>query len=166
MLRPLLKNQMLKKDSDTMIKGLYETHLSVSSLEKAVDFYQHKLGLQLAHTEEGRRIAFLWIGNPQSYMLGLWEKPADQLETRHFAFRCDVDFMLNDAVSFLKERNLQPYNFLKNSKEEPMVFAWMPAIAIYFNDPDGNVLEFIAILEGEAKPALGVITYDEWLKAH
>ncbi len=45
-----------------------------------------------------------------------------------------------------------------------MVFAWMPAIAIYFNDPDGHVLEFIAILDGEEKPELGVISYEEWLK--
>ena len=43
-----------------------------------------------------------------------------------------------------------------------MVFSWMPAIAIYFLDPDGNELEFIAILEGEAKPKLGVMDYEEW----
>ena len=41
----------------------------------------------------------------------------------------------------------------------------MPAIAIYFNDPDGNALEFIAMLEGEAKPDLGVISYEEWLNS-
>jgi lactoylglutathione lyase len=40
----------------------------------------------------------------------------------------------------------------------------MPAIAIYFNDPDGNQIEFIAILEGKARPELGVISYEEWLK--
>lgn len=33
-----------------------------------------------------------------------------------------------------------------------MVFGWMPAMEIYFNDPDGHVLEFIAILEREGKP--------------
>ncbi len=46
-----------------------------------------------------------------------------------------------------------------------MVFAWMPAIAIYFNDPDGHQLEFIAILAGKGQPALGVISYDEWINA-
>ncbi|WP_299568647.1 hypothetical protein [uncultured Pedobacter sp.] len=40
----------------------------------------------------------------------------------------------------------------------------MPAIAIYFNDPDGHYLEFISIIEGEAKPELGVISYEEWLE--
>jgi len=46
-----------------------------------------------------------------------------------------------------------------------MVFAWMPAVAIYFNDPDGHSLEFIAPLEEKAKPELGVVSYDEWLGA-
>ncbi|MEQ1675389.1 MAG: VOC family protein [Chitinophagaceae bacterium] len=147
-----------------MIKGLYETHISVASLERSVDFYKNVLGLQLAHLEEGRRIAFFWIGKPKEYMLGVWEKPKDELQARHFAFHCDADFILNDAVAYLKERNLQPYNFLKDGKQQPMVFAWMPAIAIYFNDPDGNILEFIAVLEGDPHPELGVITYEEWIK--
>lgn len=147
-----------------MIKGLYETHIYVSSLKQAIKFYKNILGLEHCHTEEKRRVAFFWIGKPKEYMLGLWEKPVSELEKRHFAFRCDVDAVLNKSIFYLKERNLKPYNFLKDEIERPMVFAWMPAIAIYFNDPDGNVLEFIAILEGEARPELGVIAYEEWLE--
>jgi len=51
---------------------------------------------------------------------------------------------------------------LKDGTDRPMVFAWIPAIAIYFNDPDGHYLEFIAILDVEARPELGVISYEEW----
>jgi lactoylglutathione lyase len=40
----------------------------------------------------------------------------------------------------------------------------VPAIAIYFNDPDGHYLEFIEILDGNGRPELGVIPYDEWTK--
>ena len=144
-----------------MIKGLYETHLEVSNLEAAIEFYRDKLGLEFALLEEKRRIAFFWIGKAKEYMLGLWEK--DEIAKRHFAFRCDIDDILHHSSNWLKERGLQPYNFLKDGKEEPMVFAWMPALAIYFNDPDGNVLEFIAVLPGESKPELGVISYEEWL---
>lgn len=97
-------------------------------------------------------------------MLGLWEKPTNELEKRHFAFRCEVNDIINNSIPYLKEKNLKPYNFLKDETEKPMVFAWMPAIAIYFNDPDGNVLEFIAVLEGAPRPELGVITYEDWLK--
>lgn len=96
-------------------------------------------------------------------MLGLWEKKQEQVHTRHFAFRCSKEDILTRAVDWLKQRDLQPYNFLKDGNEQPMVFAWMPAIAIYFNDPDGNVLEFIAVLEGNGKPELGVISYEEWV---
>lgn len=147
-----------------MIKGLYETHINVSNLEASVDFYKNILGLDHCHTEEKRRIAFFWIGEPKEYMLGLWEKPINELEIRHFAFRCDANDILNNSLSYLKEKNLKPYNFLKDETEQPMVFAWMPAIAIYFNDPDGNVLEFIAVLEGSPRPELGVIAYKDWLK--
>ncbi len=146
-----------------MIKGLYETHITVRSLEKGIAFYSSLPGLTLAHVEEKRRIAFFWIGQPQQYMLGLWED-AIAHQPRHFAFRCDKEFILHEAVSFLSERGLKPYNFLKDETGQPMVFAWMPAIAIYFRDPDENVLEFIAILEGTPEPARGVLSYNEWLK--
>lgn len=145
-----------------MIKGLYETHLYVENLERSIDFYKNVLELEFCSYEETRRIAFFWIGQPKEYMLGLWEKPKDEMEIRHFAFRCDAEDVLNRSVAYLKERNLKPYNFLKDGTEKPMVFAWMPALAIYFNDPDGNVLEFIAVLDGKPRPELGVISYDKW----
>ncbi len=146
-----------------MVKGLYETHIQVHHLESAIQFYTEVLGLELAHKEEGRRIAFLWIGKNKESMLGLWEQK-ENLQTRHFAFTADKEDILNYSVEFLKNKNLKPYNFLKDGIEKPMVFAWMPALAIYFNDPDGNQLEFISILEGDGKPELGVLSYEEWLE--
>jgi lactoylglutathione lyase len=148
-----------------MIKGLYETHLFVENLERSIDFYKHVLGLEQCYFEEKRRAAFFWIGKPREAMLGLWEKPKVEIDKRHFAFRCDKEHILYRAIEFLKKRDLKPYNFLNDGTERPMVFAWMPAIAIYFDDPDGHSLEFIAVLDGRARPELGVISYDEWLKA-
>ncbi|WDF67838.1 VOC family protein [Sphingobacterium oryzagri] len=145
-----------------MIKGIYETHIQVSNLERALAFYTKVLNLKLGHLDEARRIAFLFMPEDKSSMLGLWEQ-TENLQTRHFAFYCDQAFILDQAVSFLQDNGLQPYNFLKDGSIQPMVFAWMPALAIYFNDPDGNQLEFIALLTGEAKPALGVLTYGDWL---
>lgn len=146
-----------------MIKGLFETHIFVENLDRSVNFYKNVLGLTPCNYKDERRIAFFWIGEPGEAMLGLWEKPKKEIDIRHFAFRCDVDDVLNKSVAFLKERNLKPYNFLKDGSEQPMVFAWMPALAIYFKDPDGHDLEFIAMLEGQGKPELGVIGYEEWL---
>lgn len=144
-----------------MITGLYETHVQVSNLEEAIRFYTEVLGLELAYRDETRPIAFLWIGKNKESMLGLWEQ-RENLQTRHFAFTADKEDILNYSVDFLKNKDLKPYNFLKNGTEKPMVFAWMPALAIYFNDPDGNQLEFISVLEGEGKPELGVLSYEEW----
>lgn len=146
-----------------MIKGLYETHIQVSDLENAIKFYTEILGLEFAHKEENRRIAFLWIGKNKESMLGLWEQK-ENLQTRHFAFTANKEDILNYSVEFLKNKNLKPYNFLKDGIEKPMVFAWMPALAIYFNDPDGNQLEFISVLEGDGKPELGVLSYEEWME--
>ena len=145
-----------------MIKGLYETHLFVENLEASIDFYKNVLGLKQCYREEERRTAFFWIGKPKEAMLGLWEKPKHQIEKRHFAFRCDKDFVLKEATKYLKSHKLKPYNFLKDGSERPMVFAWMPAVAIYFDDPDGHYLEFIAILDESARPDLGVISYEDW----
>jgi lactoylglutathione lyase len=146
-----------------MIKGLYETHVYVKDLAKSVAFYQQLPGLQLCHYDEERKIAFFWVGAPQKFMLGLWEKPEAELSPRHFAFECDKNWILNESVSFLQSLNIRCYNFLKDGTERPMVFCWMPAVAIYFDDPDGNVLEFISILEGKGRPESGVLSYDEWL---
>jgi lactoylglutathione lyase len=146
-----------------MIKGLFETHLFVEDLTRSIDFYKNVLVLEQCYFDAGRKASFFWIGKPKEAMLGLWEKPKHEIDKRHFAFQCDVEDVLNNSVGFLKEQNLKPYNFLNDGTEGPMVFSWMPSISIYFLDPDGHELEFIAILEGKPRPELGVISYEEWL---
>ncbi|MCH5716825.1 VOC family protein [Niabella hibiscisoli] len=111
-----------------MIQGLYETHLFVENLENSVNFYKNILGLTPCYYEEERRTAFFWVGKPREAMLGLWEKPQSQIYPQHFAFRCDEHFIVNNATDFLLERDLLPYNFLKNGTQQPMVFAWMPPL--------------------------------------
>ena len=149
-----------------MIKGLYETHLFVENLERSVDFYSNKMGLEQCRFEDERRIAFFWIGKSQQFMLGLWEKPKEQIDIRHFAFECEPEWVENESLNYLKSRDIKSWNFLNNGTEGPMVFVWMPAIAIYFNDPDGHELEFIGILPGkpESESEKRIVTYNEWLK--
>ena len=148
-----------------MIKGLFETHLFVENLERSIDFYTNVLKLEQYLYEEDRRVALFWIGKPQQAMLGLWEKPKDEIDLRHFAFECDWDWILNESVSFLKLNNLNFWNFLNDNTEQPMVFVNIPAIAIYFSDPDGHYLEFIGKLPGKYRPEKGslVVSYKEWL---
>ena len=147
-----------------MIKGLYETHLFVEQLERSIEFYSNVLGLKLCRINADRRVAFFWIGEDKQFMLGLWEKPKDEIDLRHFAFECDPEWVLNESVDFLKSHNLNFWNFLQDDNEQPMVFCWMPAISIYFNDPDGHDLEFIGVLPGETRSndEKRVVTYKEW----
>lgn len=149
-----------------MIKGLYETHLFVEDLDRSIEFYTKTLGLKLCRYGAERRTAFFWIGKDKQFMLGLWEKPKNQIDIRHFAFECEPEWILNESVNFLKSRNLNFWNFLNDDTEQPMVFCWMPAISIYFSDPDGHDLEFIGILPGKPKSdeEKRVVTYEEWLK--
>jgi lactoylglutathione lyase len=44
------------------VRGLFETHLTVSDLERSIAFYGGALGLELAHREAGRKAAFYWMG--------------------------------------------------------------------------------------------------------
>ena len=149
-----------------MIKGLFETHLFVENLERSVDFYTNVLGLEQYLHEEERRAALFWIGKPQQAMLGLWEKPKDEIDIRHFAFECDWDWVLNESVDFLESNNLNFWNFLSDDSKKPMVFVNIPAIAIYFTDPDGHYLEFIGKLPGKYRPEKGslVVSYEDWLE--
>lgn len=149
-----------------MIKGLYETHLFVENLERSIDFYKNVLNLKQCRFNNDRRTAFFWIGQEKQFMLGLWEKPKAEIDIRHFAFECDPEWIQNESLDFLKSHNINHWNFLNDETEGPMVFVWMPAIAIYFSDPDGHELEFIGILEGKSKSDTEkrVVTYEEWLK--
>jgi hypothetical protein len=38
----------------------------------------------------------------------------------------------------------------------------MPAAAVYFLDPDGNLLEFISMLPGSARAELGIMSWSDW----
>jgi lactoylglutathione lyase len=56
--------------------------------------------------------------------------------------------------------------FLQDGTERPFVFGWMPAVSIYFTDPDGHSLEFISMLPDEPNPELGVVEWGEWEAMH
>lgn len=149
-----------------MIKGLFETHLHVEDLDRSIDFYSDVLGLKQCRFDEERRASFFWIGNDRQAMLGLWEKPKEDIDLRHFAFECEADWVVSESVNFLKSNNLSFWNFLQDSNEEPMVFCWVPAVSIYFSDPDGHYLEFIGMLDGKTRGSSEkrVVSYREWLQ--
>jgi catechol 2,3-dioxygenase-like lactoylglutathione lyase family enzyme len=145
-----------------MINGLFETHINVTDLERSMHFYGEVLGLELGIIDEARRIAFYWVGARGEAMLGVWEKPKEQVLPQHFAFRCSIEAILEQAAAYLEARHLPYHNFLNDDTKRPQVFGWMPAVAIYFNDPDGHSLEFIAMLPDPARLEVGVVSWEAW----
>jgi len=43
-------------------------------------------------------------------------------------------------------------NFLGEKTIEPSVIGWMPSAQLYFRDPDGHSVEFIALLDDTPDP--------------
>lgn len=143
------------------ITGLFETHLTVADLGRSVGFYRDVLGLPLAHTVPERRVAFFWVGAPGNAMLGLWEAPGPLGLRLHLAFQMPVADILQ-AVDGLRTANITPRDFGSAPCETPCVIGWMPAIALFFTDPDGHSLEFLSMLPGPPRPELGVVSWPEW----
>jgi lactoylglutathione lyase len=98
------------------VQGLFETHLTVSNLQRSIKFYQDIVGLQL--TLEANR---------------------------------------------LRLNRIRPLSFFGAETTEPSIIGWMPAAVIYFRDPDNHLIEYLAMLDHNPRPDLGIIPWSEWL---
>ncbi len=143
------------------ITGLFETHLTVQDLDRSVAFYRDVVGLPLATVIAERRVAFLWIGAPGDAMLGLWEMPGPMGLRLHIALRMAKGDVLG-AVEALRAAGVVPLDFDGTPTETPSVIGWMPAISIFFRDPDGHSIEFIGMLPDSPRPDLGIVAWPAW----
>jgi catechol 2,3-dioxygenase-like lactoylglutathione lyase family enzyme len=131
-----------------MFRSLFEAHLHVTDLRRAMEFYGEVLGLELGLHERPRKAAFFWIGRSGTSMLGLWEQPPWAAETQtivrqHIAFEVAARD-LAAAIGRLRERGIETRDFNDKVGSIPSTFRWIPARSIYFDDPDGHLLELIA----------------------
>lgn len=146
----------------TPVRGLFETHLTVRDVPRSVAFYRDVVGLPLALDLPERNAAFMWIGGRGRSMLGLWGigSSVNSL-VLHIAF----DVALEDVVAAperLRRHGVTPLSFFGRQTSEPDVLAWMPAAAVYFEDPDGHLLEYLTMLDSEPQPDAGIVPYSEW----
>ena len=91
------------------IADLFEAHLTVKDLDRAVAFYRDQLALPLAQIFPERKVAFFWIGAPGKAMLGLWEAGTMPINVSlHVAFQVALSD-LHDARRNCKtlESNLE-----------------------------------------------------------
>ena len=148
----------------TPIAGLYESHLTVSDLSRSIAFYRDLVGLELAHMLPDGRAAFFWVGGRGRSMLGLWTIHGSPVRIRsHIAFATELDDVIG-SVARLRAAGLVPRRGGGGPEtDEPVVFPWMPAASVYFDDPDGNSLEYISLLPQPARPELsGTVPLSAW----
>lgn len=144
------------------VRGLFETHLTVSDLKRSVGFYRDVVRLPVALEVPERNAAFLWVGDPGRSMLGLWSLGSAPLGlVLHVAFEVGLDHLL-EACGALRAHGITPLSFFGEPTDEPSVIGWMPAAAVYFRDPDGHQLEYLAMLDEQPRPDVGVVTWSEW----
>jgi lactoylglutathione lyase len=144
------------------VRGLFETHLTVSDLEQSVGFYRDIVGLPVALEIPERNAAFFWVGDRGRSMLGLWWLGAAPLGLiLHVAFDVALQDVL-DAPSRLEAQGITPLSFFGAQTTEPSVIGWMPAAALYFHDPDGHQLEYLAMLDEQPRPDVGIVPWSEW----
>jgi lactoylglutathione lyase len=144
------------------VTRLFEAHLVVEDLDRSIVFYRDQLGLEVAHRVPARQAAFLWIGSRGESMLGLWGVSGEAPKSNsHVAFATGLDAVLA-APQRLRSAGIAPLDFNGDPADEPVVLAWMPAAAVYFKDPDGHLLEYIAMLDEPARSDAGVVAWHEW----
>jgi lactoylglutathione lyase len=121
------------------------------------------VGLEFAHVLPERQVTFFWVGGRSRSMLGLWAGSASPNAVRlHVAFARDLDAVLA-APATLRAAGVEPLDFHGQPTAEPSVIGWMPAASVFFRDPDGHLLEHLAMLPHEPRPEAGVVPYGEWL---
>jgi lactoylglutathione lyase len=145
------------------IRRLFESHLSVSDLQRSVSFYRDLVGLPLALELPERDAAFFWVGQAGDSLLGLWSLGSAPLGlTLHVAFEVAITDLL-DAPKRLQARGITPLSFFGVETNETSVIGWMPAASLFFRDPDGHLLEYLTMLDEEPRPELGIVSWSEWL---
>jgi lactoylglutathione lyase len=144
------------------VRGLFESHLTVTDLRRSVAFYRDVVGLPLALEAPERGAAFFWCGTRGKTMLGLWSLGSMPMGlSLHIAFDVNLDHVL-DSPRRLTALGVTPLSFFGEETDEPTVIGWMPAATVYFRDPDGHLLEYLAMLDATPRADLGIIPWSEW----
>ncbi|MBV9684095.1 MAG: hypothetical protein JO046_20040 [Solirubrobacterales bacterium] len=81
----------------------------------------------------------------------------------HVAFNAPLE-AVTAACEQLRARGVTPLSFFGTETHEPSVIGWMPAAAVYLRDPDGHLLEYLAMLDENPRPERGIVPWSEWTR--
>jgi lactoylglutathione lyase len=148
---------------------LFEDHISVRDLDRSIGFYRDildmEVGLLQSRSAEGMGGALLWVGGHGRSMLSIYSLGSTwplTIMQHHVAFEVTIEDLLT-APQKLRAAGVTAVGGRREPIDEPVVFSWMPAASVFFDDPDGNFLEYIAMLDDEPQPQLGLLlSWSEW----
>jgi lactoylglutathione lyase len=144
------------------VEGVFEAHISVTDVERSISFYRDVVGLELGIAQPERPAAFFWVGGRGRSMMGIFGNGSSRLQkSHHVAFQVKLDDLLA-APQQLRAAGITAFGGGREPIDEPIVFPWMPAASVFFNDPDGNVLEYIAMLSDPPQPEPGPVSWSKW----
>ena len=142
--------------------GLFEAHLTTGDLDRSIAFWRDVVGLPLALELPERGAAFFWVGEPGDAMLGVWSLGSAPLGmSLHIALRVTLE-EVHAACAALRAVGVTPLSFFTEETDEPSVIGWMPAAAVYFRDPDGHLIEYLAMLDEPPRPEAGIVPWSQW----
>ena len=121
------------------ISGVYEVAIRVKDLAKAEPFYREVVGLEVGYRDEKRNMLFLRAGGSAGMVV--LQQDDSEWPTQHFAFTVD-EADIERAAGLLREKGVEVNG--------PVFHEWMPAMSVYFTDPDGHQLELCAPVRNEA----------------
>jgi lactoylglutathione lyase len=125
-------------------------------------FYRDVFGLRLALEAPAIDAAFFWIGAPGGGMLGLWTLGSAPMGlSLHVAFKASLENVLG-ASERLRSSGVTPLSFHGTETGEPTVIGWMPAAAVYLRDPDGHLLEYLAMLDSSPDHEGRIVPWSQW----
>src|SRR5437773_1417372 len=116
------------------IRGVYEVAIRVKDLARAEPFYREVLGLEVGIRDEKRNWLFLKAGGDAGMVV--LQEDKSEWPLQHFAFTIN-ETDIERAATMLRERGVEV--------EGPVFHKWMNSTSLYFDDPDGNKLELLAV---------------------
>lgn len=145
------------------IRGVLETALHVEDLGRARQFYQDVLGLPLMAGDQrfcafdvaGRDVLLLFRkgGTP-----GPVSTPGGVIPPHGGEGRLHVAFAVNRDELEMWQARLGERGVAIESRVE-----WQRGgRSIYFRDPDGHLLEYLAMLDDPPRPELGIVAWSAW----